>query len=87
MPDPTSYRPVFSADATDFIVGLPKRRQQRVVLLAERLAVNPFILSDYSVPDESGRPVEHLLVEDYVFAYWIDHASKEVRITDIEDAS
>jgi hypothetical protein len=87
VPDPTVYRPVFSEGAAQLLIGLPKRRQQRLMDLAVQLAANPFVQSDYSVPDDSGRPIEHLLVEDFVFAYLIDHAAKEVRITDIEDAS
>ncbi len=87
MRDPLAYRPVFSEDAAQFLVGLPRRRQQRLVDLAVKLANNPFLRSDYSVTDESGRDIDHLLVDDFVFAYWVDHASKEVRILDIEDAS
>ena len=41
--------------------------------------------SDYSVSDESGRRIEHLLIEEFVFAFWIDHALREGRFTDIED--
>lgn len=43
--------------------------------------------SDYALPDESGRAIEHLMIEDYVFAYWVDDAVREVRIADIDDAS
>jgi hypothetical protein len=69
------------------LISQPKRRQQRLIDLAVKLANNPFLRSDYSISDESGREIEHLLADDFVFAYWVDHASKEVRITDIEDAS
>jgi len=31
--------------------------------------------------------LEHLLLDDYVFAYWLDHAVHEIRVVDIEDAS
>ena len=31
--------------------------------------------------------IEHLMIEDYVLAYWVDHAVREVRIVDIDDAS
>ena len=55
--------------------------------LAQTLAANPFVRSDYAVPDESGREQEHLLIEDFVFTYWLDHAGRELRVTDIEDAS
>ncbi|MBL9202655.1 MAG: hypothetical protein JNL39_19235 [Opitutaceae bacterium] len=83
----TSYSPVFAEEAAEFLLQLPRRRQRRVVALARQLAAHPFIRSDYALPDDSGRALEHLLIEDYVFAYWVDHALREVRITDIEDAS
>ena len=55
--------------------------------LARQLAEHPFIRSDYALADESGRMIEHLLLEDFVFSYWIDHAVRELRIVEIEDAS
>ena len=81
------YDPVFAEDAAEFLLQLPKRRQRQVVALAKQLAAHPFVRSDYSLPDESGRSIEHLMIEDYVFAYWLDHAEREIRITDIDDAS
>lgn len=81
------YRPVFSEGAAEFLVQLPRRRRKQVVALARQLAAHPQVRSDYSLPDDSGRHIEHLLIEEYVFAYWLDHAVREVRITDIEDAS
>ena len=82
-----AYLPVFTEKAAEFILGLPKRRQKQVVALTRQLAARPQILSDYVLKDDSGRAIEHLLIEDYVFAYWVDHAVSEVRIVDIEDAS
>jgi len=81
------YEPVFAEGAAEFLLQLPKRRQRQVVGLAKQLAAHPFVRSDYTLPDDSGRSIEHLMVEDYVFAYWLDHAEREVRITDIDDAS
>ena len=82
-----SYAAVFTAEVADILHGLPKSRQRRAVRLARQLAANPFVRSDYAIPDESGQLLEHLLIEDFVFTYWLDHAVHEVRITDIEDAS
>lgn len=45
------------------------------------------VRSDYVVTDDVGRDVHHLMIDDYVFAYWLDHAEKEVRVVEIEDAS
>lgn len=82
-----AYRLCFAAEAAEFLAQLPKSRQRRALRLAQTLAANPFVRSDYAVADDSGREQEHLLVEDFVFTYWLDHAGRELRVTDIEDAS
>ena len=81
------YVPVFAEDVLARLVQLPRRRQRQVILLSHQLASQPLVSSDYALPDESGRPIEHLLRGDFVFSYWLAHAVKEVRITDIEDAA
>lgn len=87
MADPARYEPVFSEGVLAWLVELPRRKQRQVRGLARQLADHPFVRSDYVLPDDSGRPIEHLLMGDFVFSYWLDHAAREVRITDIEDAS
>ncbi len=52
---------------------------------AYELARYPFLESDYRLPDQDGRVIEHLLVDGVVFSYWVDHALKLVMITEIED--
>jgi hypothetical protein len=81
------YRPVFSDGVAEFLLRLPKRRQKEVIALARQLAAHPRVRSDYSLPDESGREIEHLMIENFVFSYWLDHAVREIRITDIDDVS
>jgi hypothetical protein len=81
------YHPVFSEGAAEFLLQLPKRRQRKVVALARQLASHPHVRSDYSLRDESGRDIGHLMIEGWVSAYWLDHAAREIRLTDIEDAS
>lgn len=81
------YRAVFSADAAEFLPRLSRRRQLKLIRLAQRLAEQPFVRPDYSIADEGGRELDHLLVEDFVFSYWLDHAARELRIVEIEDAS
>ena len=80
------YRPHFTDRATEFILSLPKRRQRQVMAQARQLARYPFIESDYHLTDDDGREIEHLLVDGLVFSYWVDHASRLVLITEIEDA-
>lgn len=87
MASRSPYSPCFAAEAAEFLAQLPKPRQRRALRLAQTLAANPFVRSDYAIADESGREQQHLLIEDFVFTYWLDHAARELRITDIEDAS
>ncbi len=87
MAEPSSYAPVFTAEVAEFLLSLPKSRQRRAIRLARQLAANPFVRSDYAILDADGHMQEHLLIEDFVFTYWLDHAGREVRITDLEDAS
>ena len=82
-----AYRLVFAEGIAEFLVQQPKRRQRQIIEIARKLAEHPLVRSDYRMADESGREIEHLLIEGYVFAYWLDHAVRELRITDIEDAN
>jgi len=78
------YRPLFTDIATEFILSLSSRRQRQVMRLVHQLARYPLVESDYRLPDAEGREIEHLLVEDFVFSYWVDHASRLVLITEID---
>ena len=80
------FRPSFSDLAAEFILSLPKRRQRVVMDRAYELARHPFLKSDYRLVDVDGRPIEHLLVDGLVFSYWVDHSSRLVMISEIEDA-
>ena len=82
-----AFAPVFSVEAAEFLLQFSKRRQRRLISLARQLANHPHVRSDYTLADESGRPIEYLAVDEYIFAYWLDHRSSELRIVDIEDAS
>ena len=79
-----SYRPVFDASVVDALGQLSKQKERKALALVRELALHPFLRSDYSLPDESGRSVDYLLVEEFVFGYWLDHIAREVRIVEIE---
>jgi len=79
------YRPVFSDMAVLFFTSLPHRRQWKVVHRAQELAADPFLVPDFRRPDEDGREISHLLVDGFLFSYWVDHAARLVMIVDIED--
>jgi hypothetical protein len=81
------YRPVFSDSAVDFCVTLTRRRQRKLLDRAQELARDPFVVPDFIRTDEDGRTISHLLIDDFLFGYWPDHAIKVVMIVEIEDVS
>ncbi len=86
MAETRKYRPNFSDLAAELILSLPKRRQRVAMDRAYELAKDPFLESDYALKDAEGRSIEHLLVDGFVFSYWVDHAAKLVMIIELEDA-
>jgi len=34
--------------------------------------------------DQSGRDISHLLIDGFIFDFWVDHAVKQVIITAID---
>lgn len=83
MPESSGYRSHLSLEAAAFLVSLSKRRQRRVLDLADQIARQPFQTGDSQALDTEGRTVENLLLGEYLFSYWTDHASREVRISEI----
>lgn len=81
------YRPVFSEVAVDFFATLPRRRQRKLLMRARELAADPFVVPDFRRADDDGREVGDILVDDFLFSYWVDHAANVVMIVEIEDAS
>ncbi len=83
MPEPAAYESHLSRAAALFVVSLPRRQQRLVLDLADQIARQPFLVSDYRAKDATGREVENVLLGAYVFTYRVDHAVREVCITEI----
>ena len=79
------YRPIFSDSAVEFFVILPRRRQRRLLARAQELGSDPFLIPDFKRIDEEGREISHVLIDDFLFSFWPDHAVKVVMIVEIED--
>ena len=77
------YRSHLSMEAASFLITLSKEKQRKVLDLADRMAAHPFQISDYQLSDESGRLIENILIDEFLFSYWLDHVVKEVRITEL----
>jgi hypothetical protein len=83
MPDRFTCSSHLSLEAASFVVSLPRRKQKAVLDFADMIARQPFLVGDYQTRDSVGHAVENLQLEDYLFSYWVDHAAREVRISDI----
>ena len=83
MPELGAYESHLSLETVAFVVALPRRKQRRVLDLADQIARQPFQIGDFQTTDADGRTIENLLLEGYLFSFWVDHASREVRINEI----
>ncbi len=83
MPGDPIYTCHLSSEAVSTVLSLTKRKQRKALDIADRIAESPFQISDYQITDSDGHIIENLLVDEFHFTFWIDHGSKEVRITEI----
>ncbi len=84
MAEQSGYTAVFASAAIEFFAGLAKRRQRKVLDRARELTEDPFLVPDFRSTDSSGREISHLMVDDFIFDFWVDHAVKQVVITAID---
>ena len=80
-----SYEPVLSSKASSFLIGLSRAKQKKVLVLLFQIAEHPSQLGDYATDEEGGREIQHLMVGDWHFSFWADHAVRELRITEITE--
>ncbi|MEQ9823294.1 MAG: hypothetical protein ABQ298_02810 [Puniceicoccaceae bacterium] len=73
----------FSREAVGFLFSLGKRNQNRVLDIADRIAEWPEGISDLVLTDAKGRSVHSVLVDEFLFSYYVDHAIKEILITEV----
>ena len=80
----SKYEPVLSSKALATLLGLTKRKQQELSDILFRLATLPSQQGDYSLPDESGRAIQYLMIGSYVIGFWSDDPVSELRIVEID---
>lgn len=81
--DYTSHLSAEAVEAVEFIVSLTKRKQKVVLDIADGISRQPNKISDHQTKDAVGRDIENLILGEFQFTYWVDHAVKEIRITEI----
>lgn len=85
MPKSFPYEPVLSSKAALFLVGLTRYKQRRVLALLFQISEHPTQQGDYAIREEDGREVQHLMVGDWHFSFWADHAMRELRIIEVTE--
>jgi hypothetical protein len=79
-----AYEVVFASAALEFFVGLGKRPQRKLLDRAHELAQDPFLLPDFYSQDSTGRDISHFMADGFVFDFWVDHAVKQVIVSDVD---
>lgn len=78
------YDAYFSDVAAEVILSLPRRKGRKLLDSCNRLALNPFVESDYAIKDADGREIEHISMDRFLIAYWVDHAVCKVMIVEVD---
>jgi hypothetical protein len=78
------YEVVFASSAIEFFLTLTKRNQRKVLDRARELAGDPFLVPDFQSEDATRRVISHFMVDGFLFDFWLDHAVKQVIVTDID---
>lgn len=78
-----TYSAVFSNESANFIVSLSRRKQIKVLDISDRIGDWPEGISDVTFIDATNHTIHSVLIDEFLFNYWIDHSSCEVRITEI----
>jgi hypothetical protein len=77
------YTSHFASEAVAAVLQLPGRKRFKVLDIAERIAAHPIRIGDYATTDSTGRVIQNLLIDEFLFSYWIDEGARHVRITEI----
>ena len=84
MASRSGYTPVFASAAVEFFTGLTRRRQRKLLDRVNELAVDPFVLTDFQSMDSADRTISHLVIDDFILDYWVDHAERQIIITAVD---
>ena len=66
-----------------FVIGLSKKKQKRLLDITDQICYFPVKVGDIALPDADGRDIESVLIDEFLISFWIDHAVKEIRFTEI----
>ena len=79
-----AYEVVLHERAWEVLASLGATERRRLLGVLERLKADPFHVGDFRERDQTGRPNEVWLVEEWLVTYWTDHAGHEIRVVNLE---
>ena len=79
------YEPVLSGKASSFLIGVSKAKQRKIIALIFQISDHPGQVGDYSTRDDIGRDIQNVLLGDWQFSFWADHAVRELRVIEIAE--
>ncbi|MEM9079719.1 MAG: hypothetical protein AAGC74_03400 [Verrucomicrobiota bacterium] len=82
----SGYELYLRQEALENLRGLRGRSREVVRRFVESLKENPETLGDFRQKDETMRDIEVKIVGGQAVFYWADHAVKEVKVVDIQNA-
>jgi len=81
-----NYRLLIDYEVIEFLETLPRRER---LLLRNRFAAirgQPRAHSDYTEPDDTGRPIDIHICGKFAIKYWEDHADRHIKILEVHPA-
>ena len=79
-----AYEVVLHERAWEALASLGATERRRVLGVLDRLKTDPFRLGDLRERDQTGRPNEVWLVEEWLVTFWSDHNVREIRVVNLE---
>ena len=59
--------------------------ERKIIALIFQISDHSGQLGDYSTQDDIGRDIQHLLLGDWQFSFWADHAVRKLGVTEIPE--
>ena len=78
------YRLYYHESVWLALPGLKEGDRRSVVSFCRAVANNPFLESDYTESGESGASWQCVLREGWAIVYYVDHATREMKIGRIQ---
>jgi hypothetical protein len=77
---------VFHGPTLEFLLARKSSVRVQLLKFCDCLSANPYLESDYTESDSTGRTLFCRVVGDWAITYWRDDLVKEIRIVKIEPA-